>query len=178
MAGAVSLCCALMAVFIKCGAAADQPGEGMTLSQFRMRQTDASGHPEWQLEGREAEVNEIMVDMKDVKLHVYRPNKADLYITSPACRYNRTTKVISGAGKVHAETKGLVVDGRGYRMLAEQRRLFIDHDVRMVINSAESRLQEDFMPEPEDANENRDRNETKKSKKSDQGDLQKCDLGE
>ena len=164
MAGVFALCCALTAVPIQSGMAADQPGEGMTLSQFRMRQTDESGRPEWQLEGREAEVDEIMVEMKDVNLHVYRKNKADLYITSPACRYNRTTKVISGAGKVHAETKGLVVDGHGYRMLAEQRRLFIDRDGRMVIRNAEAPFKKDLVPESKDANEDKDRKKKERTK--------------
>ena len=112
--------------------------EGMVLSEFRIRQTDKQGKPSWQLEGKQAEVGGVTVSMKDVKLRVFRVDKADLTVTSPSADYNRATQVISGPGPVHAETEDFVIDGRGYRMTTEKQRLYIENDVRMVIEHADS----------------------------------------
>ncbi|MFO7821293.1 MAG: hypothetical protein R6V56_04460 [Lentisphaeria bacterium] len=128
----------LIAVLFLCTAAGrgQTEGSGITMSSFRTRKTDAEGNTQWQLEGKRARIGEVLVSMKDVELILFRPGKTDLLIQSPAADYNRAMGIISGSGEVHAETEGFTVDGRGYRMLAGQRKLNIENDVRMVIEHA------------------------------------------
>ena len=115
--------------------AADRvPGTGrMTMSDFRTRGTGAVDGRDWELSGGEAVLQGRTVDLQHLLLTFTMADGSKIEITSPRCSFNRDSLIGRSDAPLHAEARGVVVDGVGYDVFVKEQTLHVRRRVRMKI---------------------------------------------
>ena len=144
MVASTSRCGAAALVVLLCvgalrgsGAFRGTGADRLVLTGFSTRERRPDGSLKWQVNGRRAVVHGNDADIEDLELTLCPEEGGEqLRLTSPKCLFNRVTKVCRSSAPIHVKSPSLEVRGVGYDIMAEEQKLHIRSNVRMVIRKA------------------------------------------
>ena len=109
--------------------------EGMEISGFRVPEYDEQGQMTAQLFGDHAELeSDGQVNIKGVRVELYREGKVFMEVTSPHCFYDQNSRKVSSEAPVSAKMDGVSLTGRGYLLDVEERTVHVTADSRVVFS--------------------------------------------
>jgi hypothetical protein len=103
------------------------------MNDFKTRGTGSDDGRSWELSGGKAVFQGRTVDLQQLLLTFTMADGATIKITSPRCKFNENTGVGSSDASLHAEGRGVVVDGVGYDVFVKEQKLHVRDRVRMKI---------------------------------------------
>lgn len=122
--------------------ALDLTGAGnMRMSSFKTRGAREDGQTAWELRGGRCVVRGGIADMDDLVLAFLQENGGRVEITSPKCAFSEGTRVGRSEAPIHVRSRALTLDGVGYDVFVDSRKLHVRSNVHMIIMKTGSRAE-------------------------------------
>lgn len=80
--------------------------------------------------------------MDDVELMFFQENGGRIQITSPKCAFSEATRVGRSEAPIHVQSRTLILDGVGYTVFVDSKKLHIRSNVHMIITKTGSKAKE------------------------------------
>jgi lipopolysaccharide export system protein LptC len=106
-----------------------------TVQGFVVPEYDATGQLRWRLFGDTArlELTGARVEVKQMKIELYREKDVGFTVESPVCLFDRTAKLAASDEDVRIVSTNLLVTGKGFEWNAPENRMHIRNDVTVRI---------------------------------------------
>jgi hypothetical protein len=114
----------------------------MRLSSFKTRGAREDGQTAWELRGGKCVIRGGIADMDKLDLTFLQGSGSRVQITSPKCAFSEATRVGRSVAPIHVRAKGFTLDGVGYDVFVDSKKLHVRSSVRMTIKKAGSRAKE------------------------------------
>lgn len=112
-----------------------------TLTDFSVPEYDAEGNLASELLGDYADIlPNGNARVRNLRIDSYRDNEVDMSITSPECEYIESEKAASSDADVRIARDNMVVTGSGFSWNAEENRLIIKSNVKVVLKNARKQV--------------------------------------
>jgi hypothetical protein len=132
----LAVCLAIAAAGTPPGLSAAEPpvlgvSARLSLQDFRTRGKTEDQRTDWELSGRDAQLDGPSVVLQTVEVTFRTADGETILITSPGCSFNRVTKIGASAEPLTVRSRRVRVDGVGYDIFAGQQKLHIRSQVVM-----------------------------------------------
>jgi hypothetical protein len=109
------------------------PDTGVVLHGFQTRGAGGKNKTPWELSGAKATIREGFYELEDFKVILHLEDGSEAVLTSPACKYDESRGVAESNAPIRVESDAMTLEGIGYDVLLEEKKLRVRSNVRMTI---------------------------------------------
>ena len=109
---------------------------GQVLKGFRYPDYDEKGQLKFEITGDEAQVQPSgLIQIKNLKMTFYEQGKVMMQVTTPQCLFDRVNRTAVSSSDVCVERKEIELTGRGFAWNAQDGRMQIFSNTRVVLRN-------------------------------------------